>query len=42
MKILASIYKTILQSQGLGSLEKWTHTHTHTHTGLCQRDPGTN
>ena len=46
MKILASFYKTILQSQGLGSLEKWTHTHTHTHThtqiGLCQRDPGAN
>ena len=30
--ILASIHNTILQSQGLGSLEKWTHTHTHTHT----------
>ena len=42
--ILASIHNTILQSQGLGSLEKWTHTHTHTHTQIraCQKDPGAN
>lgn len=36
--ILASIHNTILQSQGLGSLEKWTHTQI----GVCQKDPGAN
>ena len=39
--ILASIHNTILQSQGLGSLEKWTHTYIHTHTHThTHRDRG--